>query len=136
MYALTEAMLTGVARLDSEHQDLVTVINRIDAAEQNGDAPEVVVQLTAFKDALFRHFRSEEDYLDMESYPRKHAHESHHTGTIKTLEEMTDKVRSDPATLGKIAVNCFTELLRNVLLMDMEFLNWRAEQDRRQPRDR
>jgi len=136
MYALTEPMLTGVDRLDSEHQDLVTVINRIHAAEAGGDAPEVVVQLTAFKDGLFRHFRSEEDYLDMEAYPRKHAHESHHTDTIRALEAMTDKIRSDPGSLGKIAVNCFTELLRNVLLMDMEFLNWRAEQDRRQPRDR
>jgi hemerythrin-like metal-binding protein len=136
MYALTEAMLTGVARLDSEHQDLVAVINRIDAAELTGDASEVLLQLTAFKDGLVHHFRSEEDYLDMAAYPRKHAHESHHTGTIKALDAMMDKVRSDPGSLGKIAVNCFTELLRNVLLMDMEFLNWRAEQDRRQPRDR
>lgn len=132
MYALTASMLTGVARLDSEHRDLVAVINRIHAAELGGDVSELLAQLTAFKDGLVRHFRSEEDYLDMEAYPRLHAHTIHHADTIMALEEMMDGVQSGASALGKIAANCFAELLRNVLLMDMEFLNWRAEQDRRQ----
>ncbi|MBL8707694.1 MAG: hemerythrin domain-containing protein [Rhodospirillaceae bacterium] len=127
MYALSEAMLTGVPQLDGEHQDLVLCINRLEDAERNGDLAEVLRLLAIFKSGLAEHFAREEAYLGLISFPRLDAHAKHHSETIVALERMVEELQAGASILGEIAAQCFNELLQAVLLMDMQVINWRAD---------
>jgi hemerythrin-like metal-binding protein len=124
-------MLTGIAQLDAEHQDLVTVINGIREAEQQGALHDVMRRLAFFKDELAGHFRHEETYLDLLRYPAREAHAKHHAETLTALERMAEELGEGLIELGDIAASCFNELLGTVLIMDMRFLNWHREQKRR-----
>ena len=130
MYALTPSMLTGVTQLDAEHQDLVTVINRIASAEERHDSSEVLTHLRHFRDELAGHFRHEEEYLGLLSYPARDAHAKHHAETISALERIADELADSVIDLGGIAAECFYELLGTVLTMDMRFLDWHQEKKR------
>ena len=130
MYALTPAMLTGVAHLDAEHQDLVTAINRIAGAEARHDLGEVLAHLKRFRDELAGHFRHEETYLGLLAYPARDAHAKHHAETLTAIERIAEELADSAIELGGIAAECFEELLGTVLLMDMRFLDWNREKKR------
>lgn len=127
MFALTEAMLTGLPQLDGEHQDLVLCINRLEDAERNGDLAEVLRLLAVFKSGLADHFDREEAYLGLIRFPRMDNHAKHHAETIVALERIIEDVRAGMRALGDVAAHCFNELLQAVLLMDMQVINWRAD---------
>jgi hemerythrin-like metal-binding protein len=127
MYALSEAMLTGLPQLDGEHQDLVLCINQLDDAERKGNLPEALRLLAAFKVSLADHFEREEAYLGIIRFPRQDKHAKHHAETIVALERIIDDVQAGARALGDVAAACFDELLQAVLLMDMQVINWRAD---------
>jgi|JI9StandDraft_2_1071091.scaffolds.fasta_scaffold190291_2 hemerythrin-like metal-binding protein len=131
MYSLMPSMITGIAQLDAEHQDLVSAINRIHEAEQSGSTPEVLNRLGEFRDHLAGHFKHEETYLTLHRYPGRDAHMKHHAETLVSLDRIVEELSSSLIELGGIAAECFTDLLGAILTMDMRFLNWQAELRRR-----
>ncbi|WP_374312885.1 bacteriohemerythrin [Dongia sp.] len=120
-FVLLPSMRTGVDSLDAEHQDLVSAINRIGVAEQDGDQGALLVSLHAFRSELADHFANEEHYLRMLKYPESDAHVRHHSNVIIALDSLRENLGITPAG---IAARCYTELLTAVVTKDMEFLNW------------
>lgn len=131
MFSLLPSMLTGIAHMDAEHHDLVGAINRIHEAEKRGSGPDVLKRLAEFRDHLAGHFEHEESYLALQQYPARDAHAKHHAESLVALDRMIEELSEGGIELGDIAAGCFSELLGAILMMDMRFLNWQAEMERR-----
>lgn len=130
MYSLLPTMLTGIAQLDAEHHELVSTINGVHESELRGSVTDTLKQLVEFKEHLAGHFEHEEGYLTLHRYPARDAHAKHHAETLVALERIIDDLDAGVIDLGNIAAECFNELLGTILMMDMRFLNWQAEQER------
>lgn len=131
MYTLTPAMLTGIPQLDAEHHDLVAAINQLRAAEADEAAAECGKCLRQFREQLATHFESEEIYLRLLQYPAADRHAEHHGRILSTLDELQQALISGDRRPGRIAEECYSELLGTVLTMDLRFLNWHKEQQSR-----
>ncbi|MBI2256634.1 MAG: hemerythrin family protein [Proteobacteria bacterium] len=128
MYSLLPSMQTGISHIDSEHQDLVAAINRIEAAALSQDAPAVLACLDAFRTELTGHFLNEERYLRMMQYPACDSHSHHHAEVVASIDQLRRGVSAGGVDLANVAPECFTDLLGAVVTMDMRFLNWLEDQ--------
>ena len=117
-------MLTGVPTLDTEHQDLVAAINRLEQAEETGDLQEVIVHLKSFRDDLALHFASEERYLRMVRFPASDEHALHHAETLSAIDQLLGQVASSSVVSGTVAEECYHNFLTILLTRDMSFINW------------
>ncbi|MCW5750294.1 MAG: hemerythrin domain-containing protein [Alphaproteobacteria bacterium] len=127
MFSLTDSMLTGVSALDGEHEALVACLNRLAAAEAAGAAAEARRELRLFRDELAHHFASEEAELARIGFPGRLAHADHHAEILAGIERMLDELATGTRLPGDIALECFGRLMRAVLLMDMQVVNWQAD---------
>lgn len=126
-FELPESLVTGVKSLDDDHRELVAGINAIAEAEQAADQSALLDRLTAFKEQLVEHFQSEEAYLESLNYPQLAAHSQHHSEIMVAIERLIRDVQNgDP--VERVAHTCFHEVVSAVLLRDMQFLNWLADQ--------
>lgn len=127
-YKLNDNLRTGVAYLDEDHDDLVENVNGIADAEKAGSFEALLRRLAAFKNDLAEHFRDEENLLRELRYPKAAAHSRHHAEVIFALDRLICDVEAGAAVTGEIAATCYHELVSTVLLRDMEFVNWLADQ--------
>lgn len=127
MFALTESLLTGVAVLDGEHEALVASLNCLAEAERRGDRAEAIRELRRFHAELVRHFEGEERHLERIGFPGRLAHVEHHAEVAATIDRVIGELASGSRDPGGIATECYGKLLRAVLLMDMQVVNWQAD---------
>jgi hemerythrin len=82
--------------------------------------------LTEFKAHLSEHFQYEESHLRAVGYPKLSAHAKHHAEMIVVLDRLIGDVQNGEPTDG-VAYICFHELVSAILLRDMQFINWLAD---------
>lgn len=126
-FQFSESLRTGIEALDADHRALIDDINRIEAAEQNLDAPALMKMMSEFRASLAGHFREEENQLRSVGYPRRDAHSRHHAETLVTLDRLIRDMEAGQPIDGGVANACFHEVVSAVLLQDMRFLNWLAD---------
>jgi hemerythrin-like metal-binding protein len=127
MFALMASMTTGIPEIDAEHSDLVSIINRIAEAERHRRAADALAALEHFHQELRSHFRREEAYFATVSFPDTAAHAQHHAAVLARLREIITDFDAHTARPGGTATTCFDELLRTVLLQDIQVINWLAD---------
>lgn len=130
-FELNHTLRTGIADLDADHLHLVEHVNAIADAEKAGSIDALLARIAAFKNDLAEHFRGEEEHLRAVHYPKTGAHARHHAEIIVALDRLMRDVETGAVTAGEIAATCYHELISTVLLRDMQFVNWLADQQLR-----
>lgn len=126
-FELPESLFTGIKSLDDDHRELIAGINAIADAERAADKSALVSRLTAFKEHLAQHFHSEEAQLKTLNYPKLGSHSRHHSEIVVAIERLIRDVQNC-APVERVAHTCFHEVVSAVLLRDMQFINWLADQ--------
>ncbi len=91
----------GNATIDSQHEKLVALINRVHASMTAKDKDEVVGKvLSEMIEYTEYHFRFEEGLMNRAGYPLAPAHKIEHTKFVDKVREFQSKFKA-----GKAAVN-------------------------------
>ncbi|HIK38730.1 MAG: bacteriohemerythrin [Geminocystis sp.] len=78
---------TGNQKIDKEHQQLFTIINRLHSAMKEGKSKIILGEiLDELLEYTVKHFTDEELYMLSYNYPRYHEHKKIH-------QELTEKVK-------------------------------------------
>ena len=88
----------GVEALDQDHEDLDVYLRDIKKALFDDSYDSKLVK-AAFNDLLISvkaHFRREEAWMKLESYPGIKVHSRQHQKLIKAVEEFIDRFQEDP----------------------------------------
>ena len=105
-YELTKDLLTGNALIDSEHKQLFDAINALLDACAQGKGRDSLPKTGQFLNSyVAKHFSDEEQLQVSSKYPGYPAHKTFHDGYKRKLQDATDSLLRDGATvraLGEI----------------------------------
>jgi hemerythrin-like metal-binding protein len=92
-----EDYTVGVEFQDSDHQQLVQIINDLFTAMQEGNPDEIMDSLfLKLEDYAQYHFKREEDAMIESGYPDYEQHRQLHREIIKKLEGLKREIRKTP----------------------------------------
>jgi hemerythrin len=90
------AMATGVAKIDEQHQQLITMINRLHHACREGRGKaEVREMMTFLADYVQTHFRDEEEIMARHNCPSKAANKAAHAKFLRDFTDLAAAFESD-----------------------------------------
>ncbi|CAB1369298.1 diguanylate cyclase domain-containing protein [Denitratisoma oestradiolicum] len=108
---------TGHAQIDAQHRELVNLLNRFAADVENTGSDHTRL-FTAFRDALARHFKDEEEALRQLGIAPEllEAHAVHHGLSLELLDSLGQQLAKDPkehssAVLAEISHCMLVDLL-------------------------
>ena len=118
-----ESFSVGIPLLDSQHMELIRMINKLIGAKDvrvNSEAiSDTLLNMTNY--AIF-HFKTEEDYLREHGYPEFESHKKEHTGFRKqTLTFCTDTMAYKDSIPDEILTFLKDWLLHHILVSDMQY---------------
>lgn len=87
-FVWNEAMSVGRPELDSDHQRLIGIINRLWVAEDNGNRQVIEFVLDDLVQYTESHFKREEHMMDDVDYPDFERHRRIHQAICRRLEEI------------------------------------------------
>lgn len=122
------AYSVGVPALDSDHKQLMDIINRIDQSAETGDSIQWVLQELA--DYARVHFRREEDQLKSIEYPQL-AHQVsehvHFVDWVNTLTASFSALPTSPVYTAEAVGNYLKNWLADhILVSDMAYKEYLA----------
>ena len=92
----TDAFSVGIEEVDSEHQELVEMINGLhDVMQVGADYVQVVELLGKIYSQIAAHFAHEEKIMRNAHYPLYEAHKEDHETLLDDLREIMDEVEAD-----------------------------------------
>lgn len=124
-----EEYSVGVAEIDEEHKDLISLINKAESAIYELDGKEVIAKVA--NDMAFyalTHFSNEEVLMVTNDYPEYEKHRSQHrefSDKAKQVEELLEEV-DDHTEATDLFKYLSTWLVDHILVADKElgaFLN-------------
>ena len=90
---------TGYIRIDNQHKELITALNKIIKASQKGkDKEEVFKTINFLTDYTVMHFSTEEQLMKQYNYPHYLPHRSHHDQFKETVSTLTHKLNNEGPT--------------------------------------
>ena len=105
-YELTNDLLTGNNLIDTEHKQLFDAINGLMEACSQGTGRDKIMSTAQFlTNYVNKHFGDEEQLQVSSKYPGYPAHKTFHEGYKRKLQDATDSLLRDGATvraLGEI----------------------------------
>ena len=91
----------GIARIDSEHQKLIDLVNDLYSAMLEGRGKAVIGQvLDGMADYTMSHFVNEERLMRVHSYPGFEAHKAEHEKLVQQVKRLQEESRS-----GKVVIS-------------------------------
>jgi hemerythrin-like metal-binding protein len=91
----------GVARIDSEHQKLLAMLNDLQAAMMEGRGRAVIGKiLDDLASYTVTHFANEEKLLQLYSYPDFDRHKAIHDKLVAQVNSLQQEFRSGNATVS------------------------------------
>ena len=100
MIEWNEALATGNGTIDGQHRELISRINTLLTACNQGKGKEEVGRLLQFMGEYIRsHFATEETLQRRYAYPEFIAHKAEHEGFVLKLRELEHQFDADGATL-------------------------------------
>jgi len=108
-----ESYEIGIEKIDSQHQELVRIINKFISAKLEGKETEVLKEtLVNLVNYTKYHFHDEEEFMRSEHYFTLFEHMGQHKILVKQIVQILQKVKEN-----KISINeDLFSLLRNWLL--------------------
>jgi hemerythrin len=82
----SDNLSVNIDEIDSQHQQLVGLINDLNDAMRERKAKEALGGiLNSLTDYTIRHFSTEENYFDKFEYPETRTHKKEHTGFVEKV---------------------------------------------------
>lgn len=82
----------NISEIDTQHQNLVGILNKLHDAMQNGKAREVLDEvLNEMANYTQYHFETEEKYFDLYDYPDSEKHKAEHKELLNQTAELMKK---------------------------------------------
>jgi hemerythrin len=97
----TQALATGIAEIDEQHQELFRRIDRLLDASIAGDGIEVTRMLGFLREYVEHHFAAEERFMEEQRYPGLRGHRAEHVQLLEQVRVLDVEHRasgSSPAT--------------------------------------
>ena len=98
-YELDPNLETGYIRIDNQHRELITALNNIIKASQQGKGKEKIFKTVDFlADYTVMHFSTEEQLMEQYNYPHYQLHRSHHDRFKETVGTLTQRLNQEGPT--------------------------------------
>lgn len=93
MLQITKDMLTGIEKVDVQHQELIDRINTVISMGDDGRSKEETDKTLDFlAEYAIMHFRTEEDLMTECEYPAHSIHESQHASFVEKYLQFKEKI--------------------------------------------
>ncbi len=101
-FAWSPSYSVGIKSLDSEHQALFAMFNKLaDAWHDNADSKELLAMLREYIDAVAKHFTAEEKLLERYAYLGLAKQRSDHQQIISRMKMHLEKLSSSAERIDK-----------------------------------
>jgi len=91
---------TGIAMIDSQHRQLITIYNEIrEALDRNIEQNLLIALLTTWVDSTELHFIAEEQFMSSMAYPDLLAHKREHTKLMAYVRHLQGNLLSKQETV-------------------------------------
>ncbi len=84
----TAALVTGIAEVDEQHQELFRCAARVRDAASTDDGSEFDRTLAFLRDSVAFHFQTEERYMAAQRYPDLARHRQEHLSMLEAFREI------------------------------------------------
>lgn len=113
----------GNEKIDSQHQFLVSLINKIDDKKNNEklDVLELFKDMSSYAE---KHFKDEEVLMKKINYRNYTEHQKEHYNFIKKLNELYKKIEQDEEIIDEILFFLSDWLVNHILICDKELANF------------
>jgi hemerythrin len=93
-------LLVGYAPIDHDHDEFITLLNQLDAAD-NGDFPALFQQLLAHTE---QHFDRENQLMEQSAFPAETEHKGEHQRVLGEFRQFKKRVDKGLITFGRSLV--------------------------------
>ena len=91
----------GNELIDNDHETLVGIVNKLDAAVGNSHGPDVISEiLSELSDYVGYHFEHEEQFMRRHHYPESDEHIQQHADLIKGLDTLVYEFELKPSSVS------------------------------------
>ena len=117
---------TGVEEIDSQHRNLVDIINELHEAREQGRVKQALEEvLPRLIDYTVYHFTAEEAYMEQQGYANLDKHrEAHQLFKEQILEIVEHEYEDQSYSLDMLSMYLKMWLLQHILVDDMEIANF------------
>jgi len=96
---------TGIKLIDEQHQEIFLALARLKTAiHMQGEGEDIGELLDHFDLITQRHFKTEEDFMDLHGFPGLEAHRAEHLEAQASLGELKVRFAENPETLASMIV--------------------------------
>ena len=122
MLAWREELSIGVEFIDSQHQYLINLINRIHLATERLDTKEIVETLIDMNAYAEVHFAEEEELMRQHGYPGLKAHIQLHQGFSRQAEVFLNELETAPlAITSEVSRYLMEWLVKHIQKADFQY---------------
>lgn len=86
-----QSYATGIESIDTQHQQIIELINRLDVSVAKQDRQEVSEILSGLREYIHTHFSYEEHLLEQSGYKFTESHIRGHRRFVERLESLTQR---------------------------------------------
>ena len=124
-----ETFEIGVPEIDDDHREMLSLMQRVEAAAEAEDYGASGRLLDALMDHSRGHFAREERYLEGVGYPDVEAHRHYHASLIASAEELlaTCKAMQSREDVKACCDRMFGFLIDDVIAGDLSFKSYLDE---------
>ena len=96
-------MSVGLDELDTDHKELIRIINQLGAGSKDAERRAAVRQsLVALQRYAEYHFAREESVMRACGYPELEEHQGQHRDFIQRIQSLTRRFDADPAAMAEV----------------------------------
>ncbi len=103
-YQLTDDLLTGNSAIDTQHKELIDIINDLmDACAKGEGRPKITETLNFLEGYVAKHFTDEEKLQEDSAYPAIATHKAFHEKYKTELTLLANRLKTEGATIKILA---------------------------------
>lgn len=125
MLELTPEMMTGVAKIDEQHKELVNRINAVVAmGSKSVSAEETSKTISFLGEYVIKHFNDEESLQRQYKYPQYESHKRQHQLFINDFKKLKEEFAANgPSATFSVHLNSsvVTWIIKHIKQLDVEF---------------
>lgn len=123
-----ERYVTGVARLDAQHQEIFTLMLALSEATAHGAlAADLAPYLVAFRAHVMGHFAEEEAVLQHCAYPEIAHHRAAHHDIAATIADLIQTHNRGEPVMAASVLALGNLLVRHIQTDDLKMATWMRE---------
>jgi len=119
-------LVTGAEVVDTEHQELVNILNQAYADMMSGHGGEATITMVRKIDGLIReHFKHEESLMARINYPELSEHKEVHANLVKEFDQLKSRFEAGDLGVGPDMLKFLSEWLRqHTFKNDIKFIEY------------